>query len=29
MLFLPFVATGAAHRLRGHVSQLRWRARGV
>jgi hypothetical protein len=29
MLFFPFVATGAAHRLRGHVSQLRWRARGV
>jgi glycosyltransferase involved in cell wall biosynthesis len=29
MLFVPFVATGAAHRLRGHVSQLRWRARGV
>jgi hypothetical protein len=29
MLFLPFVATGAAHRVRGHVSQLRWRARGI
>jgi hypothetical protein len=29
LLFLPFVATGAAHRVRGHVSQLRWRARGI
>lgn len=27
--FPPFVATGAAHRLRGHVDQLRWRTRGV
>lgn len=27
--FLPFVATGAAHRTRGHVSRLRWRTRGV
>jgi hypothetical protein len=27
--FLPFIATGAAHRLRGHVNWLRWRARGI
>jgi hypothetical protein len=27
--FLPFMATGAAHRLRFHAGQLRWRARGV
>lgn len=27
--FLPFIASGAGHRLRGHVSSLRWRARGV
>jgi hypothetical protein len=27
--FLPFVATGAAHRLRLHAGQARWRARGV
>jgi hypothetical protein len=29
LLFVPFVATGAAHRVRGHLSQLRWRARGI
>lgn len=29
LLFLPFVATGAAHRMRGRVEQLRWRLRGV
>jgi hypothetical protein len=28
-LFPPFVATGAAHRLRGHIGQLRWVRRGV
>lgn len=27
--FPPFVATGAAHRLRGHAGQLRWRLKGV
>ena len=27
--FPPFVATGAAHRLRMHAGQARWRARGV
>ncbi len=29
MFFLPFVATGAAHRMRGHLSQLRWKTRGI
>jgi hypothetical protein len=29
LLFVPFVATGAAHRMRGHVNHLRWRARGI
>jgi glycosyltransferase involved in cell wall biosynthesis len=29
LLFLPFIATGAAHRLRGHLGRLRWRAQGV
>jgi hypothetical protein len=28
-LFPPFLATGAAHRLRGHIGQLRWARRGV
>lgn len=27
--FVPFVATGAAHRVRGHVRQLRLRTRGL
>ncbi len=27
--FLPFLATGAAHRAKGHASRLRWRLRGV
>jgi len=27
--FPPFLATGAAHRLHGHTSWLRWRLRGV
>jgi hypothetical protein len=27
--FPPFVATGAAHRVRGHVVQWRWKARGI
>jgi hypothetical protein len=27
--FLPFVATGAAHRLHGHARRLRWRLHGV
>jgi hypothetical protein len=27
--FIPFVATGAAHRLRLHAGRLRWRARGI
>ncbi len=27
--FVPFLATGAAHRLRFHAGQARWRARGV
>lgn len=27
--FLPFIATGAAHRLRGRVSYLRWRVSGI
>jgi hypothetical protein len=29
LLFLPFVATGFAHRLDHHVSKLRWRLRGI
>jgi hypothetical protein len=29
LLFLPFVATGVAHRLDLHLSQLRWRLRGI
>jgi len=29
LLFLPFIATGAAHRLRGHLGHLRWRVTGV
>lgn len=29
LLFFPFIATGAAHRVRGHVRQLRWRIRGI
>ena len=29
MWFLPFIATGAAHRVRGHAGRLRWKARGV
>jgi hypothetical protein len=29
LLFLPFVATGVAHRLDQHLGQLRWRCRGV
>lgn len=28
-LFLPFMVTGAAHRVRGHLHQLRWRTRGI
>lgn len=28
-LFLPFMITGAAHRMRGHLDQLRWRTRGI
>jgi glycosyltransferase involved in cell wall biosynthesis len=27
--FVPFIATGAAHRLSFHAGQLRWRARGI
>jgi Glycosyl transferase family 2 len=27
--FPPFLATGAAHRLRGHAQRLRWRTQGV
>jgi hypothetical protein len=27
--FPPFVATGAAHRFRGHVVRMRWKARGI
>lgn len=27
--FPPFVATGAAHRVRGHVGRMRWKARGI
>jgi glycosyltransferase involved in cell wall biosynthesis len=27
--FLPFLATGVAHRLRFHAGQLRWRYRGI
>lgn len=29
LMFLPFVATGAAHRLDMHANQVRWRFRGV
>lgn len=29
MWFFPFIATGAAHRVKGHASRLRWRLRGV
>ena len=29
LLFVPFLATGAGHRLRGHLGQLRWRLSGV
>jgi glycosyltransferase involved in cell wall biosynthesis len=29
LFFFPFIATGAAHRLHYHASQLRWRLRGV
>lgn len=29
LLFVPFVATGAAHRMRLHASRLRWRLLGV
>lgn len=29
LAFLPFFATGAAHRLRGHYAQARWRLTGV
>ncbi len=27
--FVPFIATGAAHRLRGHVDRMRWRTYGI
>jgi hypothetical protein len=27
--FVPFLATGAAHRLHHHASRLRWKARGI
>ena len=27
--FLPFLATGAAHRLRSHAIRMRWRLRGI
>lgn len=27
--FAPFLATGAAHRLRSHLGRLRWRAHGI
>jgi hypothetical protein len=27
--FVPFFATGAAHRLHLHLSRMRWRARGI
>lgn len=29
LLFLPFIATGVGHRLRGHLRHLRWKARGI
>jgi glycosyltransferase involved in cell wall biosynthesis len=29
LLFLPFIATGAGHRMRGHIRQLRWKSRGI
>jgi hypothetical protein len=29
LLFLPFVATGAAHRVEHHVGRVRWRLRGI
>jgi len=29
LLFLPFLATGVVHRVRGHLNQLRWRTRGI
>jgi glycosyltransferase involved in cell wall biosynthesis len=29
LLFVPFLATGAGHRVRGHLGQLRWRLSGV
>ncbi|MGH2853452.1 MAG: glycosyltransferase family A protein [Solirubrobacteraceae bacterium] len=29
LAFLPFIATGAAHRLRSHAIRMRWRLRGV
>jgi hypothetical protein len=29
LLFFPFIATGAAHRARGHLSRLRWKLRGI
>jgi glycosyltransferase involved in cell wall biosynthesis len=29
LLFVPFIATGAGHRLRGHLDQLRWRLSGT
>jgi hypothetical protein len=29
LLFVPFIATGAGHRLRGHFDQLRWRLSGI
>jgi glycosyltransferase involved in cell wall biosynthesis len=29
LLFVPFIATGAGHRVRGHLSQMRWRFSGV
>ncbi len=29
LIFFPFIATGAAHRLDHHVGQMRWRLRGI
>jgi glycosyltransferase involved in cell wall biosynthesis len=29
LLFVPFLATGAGHRVRSHLGQLRWRLSGV
>jgi hypothetical protein len=29
LLFVPFIATGAGHRLSSHLGQLRWRHSGV